>query len=139
MALQVTSQISIPEDEIVVSQVRSPGPGGQNVNKVASAIHLRFSIRSSSLPPEIKSRLLARQDHRITTGGEVVIKASRHRSRELNLEDARQRLAEMIIDASLPQKKRRPTRPSKAAHKRRLDSKSKHGKTKQLRKKIAHD
>lgn len=139
MALQITSRISIPDDEIVVSQVRAPGPGGQNVNKVASAIHLRFSIQSSSLPPEVKSRLLARQDHRVTAGGEIVIKASRHRSRELNLEDARQRLAEMIIEASQTQKKRRPTKPSKSSRKRRLDAKSKHGKTKQLRKKIIHD
>lgn len=126
----------IPENEYRINAIRAQGAGGQNVNKVASAVALFFDISASSLRDEIKERLLNLNDRRITGDGIVVIKAQRYRSFEKNRADAILRLEEMVKKVSKVQKKRRPTRPSKGARTRRMDSKTKHGKTKSLRGKI---
>ena len=136
MSLHITKDICLADEEIQISQIRAQGPGGQNVNKVASAIHLRFAIRDSSLPLEVQNRLLTRSYQRITDQGDIVIKASRYRTREQNLEDAKNRLAELIREALHTPKKRRPTRASRASKTRRLESKTKRSRTKQMRKKI---
>jgi ribosome-associated protein len=131
--LAITPNISIPLDEIEVKAIRAQGPGGQNVNKVSSAIHLRFDINESSLPDAIKEALLNLRDSRITRDGCVVIKAQQFRTQEKNREDALSRLVDMIALVSKKQKVRRPTRPSKNAKKKRMDTKSQRGKVKQLR------
>ena len=123
----------IPDNEIEISAVRSAGAGGQNVNKVSSAIHLRFDVAASSLPPPIKSRLLAQRDQRITREGVVVIKSQQHRSQDMNREEALRRLDEMLERAAIVPKTRRPTRPGRAAKKKRLESKLRRGRIKQLR------
>ncbi len=134
--LSITSTLSLPEDQIEIHQIRATGPGGQNVNKVATGVHLRFNIRASSLPSEVKLRLLAMGDQRLTKEGVIVIKAHRHRSYEKNKSEALERLTEFIRIGTVIPKKRRPTRPSKAAKKKRVDGKTKRGKLKDLRKKI---
>jgi ribosome-associated protein len=128
----------IPENEFRISAIRAQGAGGQNVNKVASAVTLFFDIGASSLREEIKERLLSLNDRRITTSGIVVIKAQNYRSFEKNRADAIARLEEIISRASKVQKKRRPTKPGKGARTRRLDSKTKHGQTKSLRNKVEY-
>lgn len=137
--LAITSTITIEDDEIEIKAIRAQGPGGQNVNKVSSAIHLRFDINASSLPDGIKSALLNLRDSRITRDGCVVIKAQQFRTQEKNREDALSRLADMVTQVSKKQKIRRPTRPSKNAKKKRTDNKTQRGKIKRLRGSITDD
>jgi len=137
--LIISNNTNIPDHEIEISAVRSQGPGGQNVNKVSSAIHLRFNIPASSLPDFYKQRLLKIKDSRISKEGVVIIKAQKFRSQEKNREDALLRLQALIRSVAVVQKKRRPTKPSKASQKRRMDSKTKRGKTKLLRGKVSHE
>ena len=132
--LQINRQLSIPLGEINLSAIRSQGAGGQNVNKVASAIHLRFDIKASSLPDSCKARLLALQDQRITRDGVVVIKAQRFRTQTRNREDALARLLELLREASHVQKRRVATKPGRGAREKRLRKKGINSKNKQLRK-----
>jgi len=134
--LQITPKLSLPEQEIDLQAIRAQGSGGQNVNKVASAIHLRFDIRASSLPDRYKERLLALSDQRITSDGVVVIKAQQFRTQEMNKENALARLAQLIKSVTVEQKPRKATRPTLGSKRRRMDSKTKRGKTKSLRGKV---
>ncbi|MES2113916.1 MAG: alternative ribosome rescue aminoacyl-tRNA hydrolase ArfB [Pseudomonadota bacterium] len=131
-----TPSVAVNPLEVDLIAIRAQGPGGQNVNKVSSAVHLRFDIGASSLPAHIKERLLALRDHRITREGVVVIKAQQSRSQEANREDALRRLQELVDSVAVLPPPRRATRPTRSSQRKRLDSKSLAGERKQLRGKV---
>ncbi|AOS97173.1 Peptidyl-tRNA hydrolase ArfB [Microbulbifer aggregans] len=135
--LKVSSKLAIPLEEIEMNAVRAQGAGGQNVNKVASAIHLRFDIAASSLPEEVKTRLLALGDQRISSDGVIVIKAQRFRTQEKNRTDALERLRELVASATRTRKKRVATKPTRASKERRLKQKTRRGQIKSMRGKVS--
>jgi len=136
MPLAISAGVEIADWQLQLTAIRAQGAGGQNVNKVNSAIHLRFDIKSSTLPDFYKQRLLALSDHRKTEDGVIIIKSQEHRTQEKNREEALKRLKELILDAVKIKKTRRATKPSRNAKKRRVDDKKRVGNNKALRKKV---
>jgi ribosome-associated protein len=127
------SPITVRAEEVEISAVRAQGAGGQNVNKVSSAIHLRFDVAASSLPQEVKQRLLALRDQRISRDGVVVLKAQKFRTQEKNRSEAMRRLQQLVDSVAKPPKERRPTKPTAGSRRRRLDEKARRGQVKALR------
>jgi ribosome-associated protein len=134
--LKISEHITLPDSEIQMIAIRAQGAGGQNVNKVSSAIHLRFDINASSLPESLKERLRKVTDRRISSDGVVIIKAQRYRSQDKNREDALARLQALIADAAMQPGIRTPTRPTRASKRKRLEAKTKHGQLKSLRSRV---
>lgn len=138
MGIKLTDTVELDESELEFSAIRSQGSGGQNVNKVSSAIHLRFDVAASTLPDFYKERLLAFKDQRINKDGVIVIKAQQYRTQEKNREDAISRLVELIGAATVVEKPRRPTRATKGSQQRRMDKKTQRGRIKALRSRVEH-
>jgi len=137
--LKISNTVTLDENEIEISAIRAQGSGGQKVNKVSVAIHLRFDISASSLPEFYKERLLSRKDKRITKDGIIVIKSQQHRSQEQNRDEALERLVELIKSVNVVQKKRVSTKPTKGSVNRRLDSKKKQSSKKRLRGRVERE